>query len=48
MSVVHAYAFSLLALNEPFVAMLLMACFYEVLRISEALGLLRANIVYSK
>ena len=47
-SVVHAYAFSLLALNEPFVAMLLMTCSYGVLRISEALGLRRANVFYSK
>ena len=43
-SVVHAYAFSLLALNEPYVAMLLMTCFYGVLRISEALKLTRASI----
>ena len=45
-AVVHAYAFSLLALNERFVAMLLMTCFYGVLRISEALVLRRANIFH--
>ena len=42
-AVVHAYAFSLLALGEFFVAMLLMTCFYGVLGISEALGLRRSQ-----
>ena len=47
-SVVHAYAFSLLDLNEPLVGMLLMTCFCGVVRISAALGLRRSNIFYSK
>jgi len=37
-----------LVLGEPFVAMLLTTCFYGVLRISEALGLKRANIFCSQ
>ena len=46
-AVLHAYASSLVALGEPAVAMLLMTCFYGVLRISEALNLKSANIFYS-
>ena len=47
-AVLHAYVFSLMALGEPYVAMLLMTCFYGVMRISEALGLKVANIFYGR
>ena len=48
LAVLHAYVFSLMALGEPYVAMLLMTCFYGVMRISEALGLKVANIFYGR
>ena len=47
-AVVHAYAFALVCIGEPTTVMVLMTCYYGVLRISEALKLLWKDVYFHR